>query len=67
VKLLRRIFYDEMGGRPERRSHERFLENKMVEVDIRPTHVKDWEIKVSQGEKLFREEEWDMLYFWPEH
>jgi hypothetical protein len=30
----------------------------MVEADIRPTHVKDCAIKVSQGKKPFREEEW---------
>jgi hypothetical protein len=43
----------------------------MVDPDISPTpHVKDWLIKVPQGETPFREdaeEEWDMVYFWPEH
>jgi aminoglycoside phosphotransferase (APT) family kinase protein len=40
--LLRRIFYDEMGGEPERGSRERLFENKMQQVDVRPTAVRNW-------------------------
>jgi hypothetical protein len=56
-----------MRGRPERRSRERLFENKINQVDFRPTLVRDWANKVLQGEKPFREEEWDMFYFWLEH
>jgi aminoglycoside phosphotransferase (APT) family kinase protein len=40
--LLRRIFCEEMGDRPEDGSRERLFENKMQQVDVRPTAVRNW-------------------------
>ncbi|KAF8473663.1 phosphotransferase enzyme family-domain-containing protein [Russula ochroleuca] len=40
--LLRRIYYDEMGGKPEHGSRERLFENKLQQVDVRPTAVRNW-------------------------
>jgi aminoglycoside phosphotransferase (APT) family kinase protein len=50
--LLRRIFYDEMGGKPENGSRERLFENKMQQVDVRPTAVRNWANGVIHGEQL---------------
>src|SRR6266446_4210519 len=40
--LLRRVFHDEMGGQPEHGSRERWFENKIQQVDLRPTAVRNW-------------------------
>ena len=67
--LLRRIFYDETGGDSKHRSRERLFENKINQVDFRPTIVKDWVNKVLQGEDPFPKggEGFDVSHFWPEH
>jgi aminoglycoside phosphotransferase (APT) family kinase protein len=67
--LLRRIFYDEIGGNSKHRSRERLFENKINQVDFRPTLVRDWANKVLQGEDPFPKEGegLDISRFWPEH
>jgi hypothetical protein len=67
--LLRRIFHDETGGNFEHRSRERLFENKINQVDFRPTIVRDWANKVPQGDEPFPkgEEGFDISHFWPEH
>ncbi|KAI0280955.1 hypothetical protein BGY98DRAFT_961531 [Russula aff. rugulosa BPL654] len=67
--LLRRIFYDEIGGKSKHRSRERLFENKINQVDFRPTLVRDWANKVLQGEDPFPKEGegLDISRFWPEH
>jgi hypothetical protein len=67
--LLRRIFYDETGGNSKHRSRERLFENKINQVDFRPTIVRDWANKVLQGEDPFPKggEGFDISHFWPEH
>ena len=40
--LLRRIYYEEMGGRPKHGSRERLFESKLQQVDVRPTAVRNW-------------------------
>ena len=67
--LLRRNFYDETGGNSKHRSCERLFENKINQVDFRPTLVRDWANKVLQGEDPFPKEGegLDISHFWPEH
>ena len=67
--LLRRIFYDEIGGNSKHRSRERLFENKINQVDTRSTLVRDWANKVLQGEDPFPKEGegLDISRFWPEH
>jgi hypothetical protein len=40
--LLRRIYYEEMGGKPNHGSRERLFESKLQQVDVRPTVVRNW-------------------------
>jgi len=67
--LLRRIFFDEIGGNPNHRSCERLFENKMNQVDLRPTLVRDWASKALLSGDLFpkKGEGLDLSHFWPEH
>jgi len=67
--LLRRIFYDESGGNFKHRSRERLFENKINQVDFRPTLVRNWANKVLQGDDPFPKEGegLNISLFWPEH
>jgi aminoglycoside phosphotransferase (APT) family kinase protein len=65
--LLRRIFYDEMGGKPKHGSRERLFENKMQQVDFRPTAVRNWANGVLQGADPFPTKMEGDPYFWPEN
>ncbi len=67
--LLRRVFHDEMGGQPEHGSRERLFENKIQQVDLRPTAVRNWANGVLQGKDPFptKMDGPGIPYFWPEH
>jgi len=65
--LLRHIFYDEMGGKPKHGSRERLFENKMQQVDLRPTGVRNWANGVLQGADPFPTKMEGDPYFWPEN
>jgi aminoglycoside phosphotransferase (APT) family kinase protein len=65
--LLRRIFYEEMGGKPKHGSRERLFENKMQQVDLRPTAVRNWANGVLQGADPFPAKMDGDPYFWPEN
>ncbi len=67
--LLRHVSHDEMGGQPEHGSHERLSENKMQQVDLRPTAVRNWANGVLQGKDPFpiKRDGPGIPYFWPEH
>ncbi|KAK2462793.1 hypothetical protein APHAL10511_005184 [Amanita phalloides] len=64
--LLRRIFYDELGGKPEYGSRERLFENKIYEACVRPVAVQSWVDRVREGLDPFPTK-MEGLYFWPEH
>ncbi|KAH9967393.1 phosphotransferase enzyme family-domain-containing protein [Russula dissimulans] len=65
--LLRRVFYEELGGKPEHGSRERLFENKMHQADVRPTAVMRWVDSVRQGKDPFPTKMEGDPYFWPEH
>jgi hypothetical protein len=67
--LLRRIFFEWIGGNPDHRSCERLFENKMNQVDFRLTLVRDWASKALQGGDPFpkKGKGLDLSHFWPEH
>ncbi|KAI0247102.1 phosphotransferase enzyme family-domain-containing protein [Lactifluus subvellereus] len=65
--LLRGVFYEELGGKPEHGSRERLFENKMYQAEVRPTGVRNWANKVQQGSDPFPTKTEGNPYFWPEH
>jgi hypothetical protein len=65
--LLRRIFYEEVGGKPDHGSRERLFENKIQQVEVWPTVVRDWVNRVQEGLDPFRTKTEADVFFWPEH
>ena len=65
--LLRRIFYEEMGGKPDHGSRERLFENKMYQAEVRPIAVRSWVNRVQEGSDPFPTKTEGDPYFWPEH
>ena len=65
--LLRRIFFDGLGGKPDYGSRERLFENKVYQAEVRPTIVRNWANRVQEGLDPFPAKTEANLYFWPEH
>ena len=65
--LLRGVFYEELGGKPEHGSRERLLENKVYQAELRPTAIRNWANEVQQGSNPFPTKTEGDLYFWPEN
>jgi aminoglycoside phosphotransferase (APT) family kinase protein len=65
--LLRRIFYEELGGKPDHGSRERLFEIKMYQVEVRPRAVGSWASRVQQGLDPFPMKMEGDPYFLPEH
>jgi hypothetical protein len=65
--LLRRVFNEELAGKPEYGSWERLFENKMYQVELRPIAVRRWVNRVRQGSDPFPTKTEGDPYFWPEH
>lgn len=66
--LLQHIFYDETEGNSNHRSRGRLFENKINQVDLRPTLIRNWANEVLQGENPFPKEGegLNISHFWPE-
>ena len=47
--LLRRIFYEGLGGKPDHGSRERLFENKMYQVEVRPRAVRSWRAEFNRA------------------
>ena len=65
--LLRRMFFDGLGGKPDYGSRERLFENKVYQAEVRPTIVRNWANRVQEGLDPFPAKTEANLYFWPEH
>jgi hypothetical protein len=65
--LLRRIFYEEVGGKPDHGSRERLFEIKVQQVEIRPTIVSSWVNKVQEGLDPIPTKIEANTFFWPGH
>ena len=65
--LLRRIIYEEVGGKPDHGSQERLFEVKVQQVELWPTPVRKWVNRVQEGLDPFPTEMEANYFFWPGH
>ncbi|KAI0260085.1 phosphotransferase enzyme family-domain-containing protein [Gloeopeniophorella convolvens] len=65
--LLRDVFYRELGGRPQGGTRERLFENKINQVEMRPSVVTRWAKGVIEGAEPFPTRGEGDFFFWPEH
>jgi len=63
--LLRRIFYEEVGGKPDHGSRERLFEIKVQQVELWPTIVRNWVNRVQEGLDPFPTKIDANTFFWP--